>query len=117
MSSHKAAVVAGLIAGAITAGIHTLLPEPLIERAIGLEEQGGHPPGQAVQEPLIDRPTPRWGLRLVVTRGPDSLSGQERVGVRVAHRGQYLMPLTVFITRAGVVRHMHRTTDGTAPRR
>ena len=39
----------------MTAGFHTLLLEPLIERAIGLEEQASHPPGQAVQEPLIDR--------------------------------------------------------------
>ena len=57
----KAAVVAGLIAGAITAGFHTLLLEPLIERAIGLEEAASHRPGQA---PLIDRPTQRWGLVL-----------------------------------------------------
>ena len=60
----KAAVVTGLIAGAITAGFHTLLLEPLIERAIDLEEQASHPPGQAVQAPLIDRPTQRWGLVL-----------------------------------------------------
>jgi hypothetical protein len=60
----KAAVVAGLIAGAMTAGFHTLLLEPLIERAIGLEEQTSHPPGHAVQEPLIDRPRQRWGLVL-----------------------------------------------------
>jgi Probable cobalt transporter subunit (CbtA) len=60
----KAAVVAGLIAGAIQRGFHTLLLEPLIERAIGLEEQASSPPGQAVQAPLIDRPTQRWGLVL-----------------------------------------------------
>jgi Probable cobalt transporter subunit (CbtA) len=60
----KAAVVAGLIAGAMTAGFHTLLLEPLIERAIGLEEQTSHALGHAVQEPLIDRPTQRWGLVL-----------------------------------------------------
>jgi hypothetical protein len=67
----KAAVVAGLIASAITAGFHTLLLEPLIERAIDLEEQASHPPGQAVQAPLIDRPTRRWGLVLgFVIYGP-----------------------------------------------
>ena len=60
----KAAVVAGLIAGAITAGFHTLLLEPLIERAIDLEEQASHPPGHAVQAPLIDRPAQRGGLVL-----------------------------------------------------
>jgi hypothetical protein len=60
----KAAVVAGLIAGAITAGFHTLLLEPLIERAIELEEQASENPGQVRGEPLIDRPTQRWGLVL-----------------------------------------------------
>jgi Probable cobalt transporter subunit (CbtA) len=60
----KAAVVAGLIAGAITAGFHTLLLEPLIERAIDLEEHASQPHGQAMREPLIDRPTQRWGLVL-----------------------------------------------------
>ena len=60
----KAAALAGLIAGAITAGFHTLLLEPLIERAIELEEQASRLPGQAGHEPLIDRPTQRWGLVL-----------------------------------------------------
>jgi Probable cobalt transporter subunit (CbtA) len=61
----KAAVVAGLIAGAITAGFHTLLLEPLIERAIDLEEHASQPHGQAMREPLIDRPTQRWGLLIL----------------------------------------------------
>jgi hypothetical protein len=60
----KAAVLAGLIAGAITAGFHMLLLEPLIERAIELEEQASQTPGEATQEPVIDRPTQRWGLVL-----------------------------------------------------
>lgn len=60
----KAAVLAGLIAGAITAGFHTLLLEPLIERAIELEEQASPTHGQATQEPVIDRPAQRWGLVL-----------------------------------------------------
>jgi hypothetical protein len=60
----KAAVLAGLIAGAITAGFHTLLLEPLIERAIGLEEQASQTHGSAMQQPVIDRPTQRWGLVL-----------------------------------------------------
>jgi len=37
----KAAVVAGLLAGAITAGMHAILLEPLIEQAIELEEHTG----------------------------------------------------------------------------
>jgi hypothetical protein len=60
----KAAVIAGLIAGAITAGVHSLLLEPLIERAIELEEQASQAHGPSAGEPLIDRPTQRWGLVL-----------------------------------------------------
>jgi predicted cobalt transporter CbtA len=63
----KAAVVAGLIAGAITAGFHTLLIEPLIERAIALEELAGQADGQAAEEPVVDRSTQRWGLVLGFT--------------------------------------------------
>jgi Probable cobalt transporter subunit (CbtA) len=58
----KAALVAGLVAGAITSGFHTLLLEPVIERAIGLEEQTSQ--GDAAPEAVIDRPTQRWGLVL-----------------------------------------------------
>jgi predicted cobalt transporter CbtA len=60
----KAAIIAGLIAGALTAGFHALLLEPLIERAIELEEQASQTHGKVVPEPLIDRPTQRWGLVL-----------------------------------------------------
>jgi hypothetical protein len=60
----KAAVVAGLLAGAITAGVHSLLIEPLIERAIELEEQASQAHGKPAEEPLVDRPTQRWGLVL-----------------------------------------------------
>jgi hypothetical protein len=60
----KAAVVAGLIAGAIVSGFHTLLIEPVIERAIALEEQHGQAHGEAHAEPVVDRPTQRWGLVL-----------------------------------------------------
>lgn len=60
----KAAVVAGLIAGAITAGFHALLLEPLIERAIEIEEQASQAHGHAAEEPVVDRPTQRWGLVL-----------------------------------------------------
>lgn len=60
----KAAVVAGLIAGAVAAGFHWLLIEPVIERAIALEELQRQGQGTAEQEPVIDRPTQRWGLLL-----------------------------------------------------
>jgi predicted cobalt transporter CbtA len=57
-------VVAGLIAGAIISGFHTLLIEPVIERAITIEEQHSQSPGEAHAEPVVDRPTQRWGLVL-----------------------------------------------------
>jgi putative cobalt transporter subunit CbtA len=60
----KIAVVAGLIAGAVISGFHTLLIEPYIERAIAIEEQHSQAHGEAHEEPVVDRPTQRWGLVL-----------------------------------------------------
>jgi predicted cobalt transporter CbtA len=60
----KVSVVAGLIAGAMISGFHTLLIEPYIERAIAIEEQHGQAHGEAHAEPVVDRPTQRWGLVL-----------------------------------------------------
>jgi hypothetical protein len=60
----KTSLVAGLIAGAVISGFHTLLIEPVIERAIALEEQHSQIQGQAHEEPVVDRPTQRWGLVL-----------------------------------------------------
>lgn len=60
----KAAIIAGLMAGAITAGFHTLVLERFIERAIALEELASQAHGQAAEEPVVDRSTQRWGLVL-----------------------------------------------------
>jgi hypothetical protein len=60
----KASVVAGLLAGALISGFHALLIEPVIERAIALEEQHSQAHGAAHAEPVVDRPTQRWGLVL-----------------------------------------------------
>jgi predicted cobalt transporter CbtA len=60
----KTSVVAGLIAGAVISGFHTLLIEPVIERAIALEEHLSQTRGEAHAEPVVDRPTQRWGLVL-----------------------------------------------------
>jgi hypothetical protein len=60
----KASVLAGLLAGAIVSGFHTLLIEPVIDRAIALEEQRSQTRGEAHAEPVVDRPTQRWGLVL-----------------------------------------------------
>jgi Probable cobalt transporter subunit (CbtA) len=60
----KASVVAGLVAGALVSGFHALLIEPVIERAIALEEHLSQTRGEAHAEPAVDRPTQRWGLVL-----------------------------------------------------
>lgn len=60
----KTALIAGLLAGAITAGMHALLLEPLIERAIELEEQASQAHAKPEEAPVIDRPTQRWGMVL-----------------------------------------------------
>jgi predicted cobalt transporter CbtA len=65
-SALKAAVLAGLIAGTVTSGLHALLLEPVIEQAIELEGQKHQSEGQGHghDEPLINRTTQRWGLVL-----------------------------------------------------
>jgi predicted cobalt transporter CbtA len=60
----KVSVVAGLIAGALISGFHTMLIEPFIERAIAIEELHSQSHGEAHAEPVVDRPTQRWGLVL-----------------------------------------------------
>jgi len=60
----KVSVLAGLIAGAMISGFHSLLIEPVIERAIDLEEAHSQAHGEAPAEPVVDRPTQRWGLVL-----------------------------------------------------
>lgn len=60
----KAAVLAGLIAGAAAAGFHWLLTEPVIERAIKLEERLSQAHGKKAEEPVVSRETQRLGLIL-----------------------------------------------------
>lgn len=58
----KAAVLAGLLAGAAAAGFHSLLIEPVIDRAIELEKRIHPARAAASKEPLVNRSTQRWGL-------------------------------------------------------
>src|SRR5919108_1185957 len=60
----KVAVIAGLLAGAAVAGFHALLIEPVLDRAIALEEHLSQARGEVAHEPVIDRPTQRWGMVL-----------------------------------------------------
>lgn len=60
----KAAVIAGVIAGALVAAFHFVATEPVIERAIDLEKMLSQAAGKAGEEPLVTRDTQRAGLFL-----------------------------------------------------
>jgi len=62
LSVLKAAVLAGLLAGLVAAGFHSLLTEPVIDRAIQIEEQASKAQGKPVEEPVVSRRTQRVGL-------------------------------------------------------
>lgn len=58
----KAAVLAGLIAGAVVAGFHSLLTEPVIDRAIVIEKQLSRSQGARAEEPVVSRRAQRVAL-------------------------------------------------------
>jgi len=58
----KAAVLAGLLAGAAAAGFHSLLIEPVTDRAVEREKRINPSRAEAPKEPLVSRSTQRWGL-------------------------------------------------------
>lgn len=61
----KAAVVAGLVAGAAAAGFHLLFTERVIDSAIEIEERLDLAQGEAVKKPpLVSRSAQKWGLVL-----------------------------------------------------
>jgi len=60
----KSALLAGLIAGAAAAGFHFFFTEPLIDRAIEIEEVLGQAKGEAPKEPVVTRPAQKAGLVL-----------------------------------------------------
>jgi len=60
----KTAVLAGLIAGAVAAGFHSLVTEPVMDRAIQIEEQLSQSQGVPAKEPVLSRPAQRVGLVL-----------------------------------------------------
>jgi len=57
-----AAVFAGLVAATVASGFHLLFAEPLIERALRVEETGNASHVAAVAAPLVSRPIQRGGL-------------------------------------------------------
>jgi predicted cobalt transporter CbtA len=58
----RAAVLAGLIAGAIASAFHLVLAEPLIERAIALDAQARAEHGGNAETPVVSRPVQKTGL-------------------------------------------------------
>ena len=58
----KAAVLAGLIAGAVSGGFHWIMTEPLIDRAIEMEQSLRGSPTIRPKEPVVSRPVQKLGL-------------------------------------------------------
>lgn len=60
----KAALLAAIFAAMVTAGFHSFATEPVIERAIALEEAHAHAMGEAEEPPVVSREVQRGGLIL-----------------------------------------------------
>ena len=58
----KAALVAGVIAGAIASSFHWVFTEPIIDRAVAIEKQGHTPSAGTSEEPVVSRPMQKLGL-------------------------------------------------------
>lgn len=60
--SFKAALLAGLVAALLVAGIHFVVTEPVIEQAITLEEMHNQAIGTPEEDPVVSRDVQRGGL-------------------------------------------------------
>lgn len=58
----KAAVLAGLLGGLVAAGFHWIFTEPLIDRAVELEQHAHGSPAVSPVEPAVSRPVQKLGL-------------------------------------------------------
>jgi len=58
----KSAIIAGLTAGTLSAGFHWIFTEPVIDRAVGLEQRSHD--GAVHEEPVVGRPAQKLGLFL-----------------------------------------------------
>lgn len=58
----KAAVLAGLLGGFAAAGFHWTFTEPLIDRAVEMEQHSHGSPADSPVEPLVSRPVQKLGL-------------------------------------------------------
>lgn len=58
----KAAVFAGLLGGLVAAGFHWIFTEPLIDRAVEIEQHSHGSPAVSAVEPVVGRPAQKLGL-------------------------------------------------------
>jgi predicted cobalt transporter CbtA len=58
----RAAVVAGLLGGFVTASFHWFFTEPLIDRAVEMEQHSHGSPAVSPVEPAVSRPVQKLGL-------------------------------------------------------
>lgn len=58
----KAAVLAGLLGGFVAAGFHWIFTEPLIDRAVEMEQHSHGSPTVSPVEPAVSRPVQKVGL-------------------------------------------------------
>jgi len=58
----KAVVLAGLLGGLVAAGFHWMLTEPLIDRAVEIEQHAHGSPAAFPVEPAVSRPVQKLGL-------------------------------------------------------
>jgi len=58
----KAAVLAGLLGGFVAAGFHWIFTEPLIDRAVEMEQHSHASPAVSPVEPAVSRPVQKLGL-------------------------------------------------------
>lgn len=100
----RAALIAGVVAGLVTAVFHSIVTEPVIEAAIALEEQQHTaPPHNAHEEPVVSRGVQRAGLFLgfalygltwaLLVGAAAALAGRLLPGVGAPQQGMLLAAL------------------------
>jgi len=108
----RAAVLAGLVAGGAVAAFHLLVTEPVIDRAILLEEQQSRARGERMATPLVSRATQKVGL-VVAGLKPEKQEAKEfyvQYPFALKFRGVYVQ-LVVFLKRLADMKRIIRIGD------